>query len=117
PVVHCFGAATRAELLEAVRARRTIAPERAAASAHRAVVLAPPTDPAGAIDRALSWLERGREGSFGALAHAGAGPSEPVVLLAPGQGSQRRGAVASLARIPAGARALEALAGVDTLEA
>src|SRR5690606_9379306 len=28
PVVHCFGAATRAELLEAVRARRTIAPER-----------------------------------------------------------------------------------------
>jgi len=111
PLVLCYGAATEAELLAAVRADRPVAPDTAADHAARlAVVVDGPAARRQALDRATRWLAtRGEAAALGAELHAGTGAPPPLVWAFPGQGAQRAGALLAATALFPGARAVDAL--------
>ncbi|MBX2803722.1 MAG: SDR family oxidoreductase [Myxococcales bacterium] len=108
PLLLAYGAPDRAELQHRVASDRPGTADQVAACPHRLVVVADPTDRASAVQRAATWLSQpGAPPPPGVF--AGEGEAKKVALWFPGQGAQRRGAVDSLRRHPAGARTLHRL--------
>jgi acyl transferase domain-containing protein/NAD(P)H-dependent flavin oxidoreductase YrpB (nitropropane dioxygenase family)/acyl carrier protein len=105
-VVHCFGAEDRAALRQEVAACRTQDPACASADACRLFLVAPEDQADAARERALAWLGQDAPQPAPPGVFLGAGMPLRLGLLAPGQGSQRKGSLASVGRLAAGAAAL-----------
>ncbi|MEZ4319605.1 MAG: SDR family oxidoreductase [Myxococcota bacterium] len=109
PELRVFAADDADGLLARFDAGHTCTPEEAVARAHRLVVLG---DPAGL----RAWVASGAVGAFGTRAWRATGPCPSAVLVCPGQGSARDGALSTLHAMPASARVYRELGirDVDT---
>ncbi len=125
PPIHAWGAPTFEALVQAVRSRPPQPPAQVAAQPHRAALTGSTDELAAHRQRLAAWLPSVRDKThavLGAQAAYGHGEGQPVVLLAPGQGSQKPGSVASVRRWPAGAGVLSRIEShlghdLDRLEA
>ncbi|MCB9678780.1 MAG: SDR family oxidoreductase [Alphaproteobacteria bacterium] len=106
PELRVYAADDAETLLARFDADHTCTPEEAVARGHRLVVLDRPPG-------LRAWVASGATGSFGGRAWRFAGPMAPPVLVFPGQGSPRVGALSKLHAMPASAAALRALGVTD----
>lgn len=104
-----YGAATREDLVQRLVEDRPLALDAVSARPHRLVLLTTTGQRSSARSAAARWLQADPGAPAPPGVHLGQGPAPQLLLMFPGQGSQRLGAIDSLSRLPQGARALAEL--------